>query len=186
MLLRRIVFTAALLLSFSAPVHADPSPDSLARVALVAYERDDIRGLTRTLGDLSEVVSEETGVAAAELRRAWLATDDQHLVALLSAISQLGTPYRYNGETPGVAFDCSGLTSWAWGQADVAIPSQSGSQRWLGATDDPQAGDIAWYPGHVAIWLGVGSLVVHAPRSGDVVKFSAPDRSQVFIDPSTM
>ena len=32
------------------------------------------------------------------------------------------------GATPGRAFDCSGLTSWAWSQSGVGLPHQSGGQ----------------------------------------------------------
>jgi septal ring factor EnvC (AmiA/AmiB activator) len=33
-------------------------------------------------------------------------------VAVAAAYSAIGTPYHFAGETPGVAFDCSGLTKW--------------------------------------------------------------------------
>jgi hypothetical protein len=32
--------------------------------------------------------------------------------------------------------------------------------------DTAQAGDLAYYPGHVMIWLGVDNLIVHAPQPG--------------------
>ena len=38
-------------------------------------------------------------------------------IAVNAAMSQLGVPYRFAAESPGVAFDCSGLTKYAWGQA---------------------------------------------------------------------
>ena len=44
---------------------------------------------------------------------------------LNAAMSQLGVPYRFAAESPGVAFDCSGLTKYAWGQAGVYLPHQS-------------------------------------------------------------
>ena len=36
--------------------------------------------------------------------------------AINAALSQLGVPYVFAAATPGVAFDCSGLTMWAWGR----------------------------------------------------------------------
>ena len=33
--------------------------------------------------------------------------------------------YKYAASSPGVSFDCSGLTSWAWGTAGVGLPHQS-------------------------------------------------------------
>ena len=49
-------------------------------------------------------------------------------IAVRAAYSQLGVPYRYAGATPGVAFDCSGLTMWAWSRAGVSLPHYSKAQ----------------------------------------------------------
>ena len=54
--------------------------------------------------------------------------------AVAAALSQLGVAYRYATAIPGVAFDCSGLTAWAWGQAGVGLPHQSGQQFAIAAT----------------------------------------------------
>ena len=88
-------------------------------------------------------------------------------------MSQLGVPYRFAAESPGVAFDCSGLTKYAWGQAGVYLPHQSGAQ--YGSIphvsqSEIQPGDLIFYKspiGHVAIYIGGGSMI-HAPshRSG--------------------
>ena len=42
-----------------------------------------------------------------------------HQEALLAALTQLGVAYRSSTSEPGVGFDCSGLTSFAWGRAGV-------------------------------------------------------------------
>ena len=52
--------------------------------------------------------------------------DHAHQEALLAALSQLGVAYRHATSDPAVGFDCSGLTSYAWGRAGVEIPHQSG------------------------------------------------------------
>ncbi|HEY0519950.1 MAG TPA: NlpC/P60 family protein [Ilumatobacteraceae bacterium] len=99
-------------------------------------------------------------------------------IAVNAAMGQLGVPYRFAAESPGVAFDCSGLTKYAWGQAGVYLPHQSGAQ--YGSIphvsqSDVQPGDLIFYKspiGHVAIYIGGGSMI-HAPRTGDVVKVSA-------------
>ena len=105
-------------------------------------------------------------------------------IAVNAAMSQLGVPYRFAAESPGVAFDCSGLTKYAWGQAGVYLPHQSGAQ--FGSIphvsqSEVQPGDLIFYKapiGHVAMYIGGGSLI-HAPRSGDVVKVAAVDWSKV-------
>ncbi len=105
-------------------------------------------------------------------------------IAVNAAMSQLGVPYRFAAESPGVAFDCSGLTKYAWGQAGVYLPHQSGAQ--YGSIphitqSEVQPGDLIFYKspiGHVAMYIGGGSLI-HAPRSGDVVKVASVDWAKV-------
>ena len=105
-------------------------------------------------------------------------------IAVSAAYGQLGVPYRFAAESPGVAFDCSGLTKWAWGQAGVSLPHQSGAQ--YASTphvpkEDAQPGDLIFYKspiGHVAIYIGGGQLI-HAPATGDVVKVSVVNWSRV-------
>ena len=90
-------------------------------------------------------------------------------IAVGAASGQLGVPYRFAAESPGVAFDCSGLTKYAWGEAGVYLPHQSASQ--YASTphvpkDQVQPGDLIFYYspiGHVGIYIGGGSMI-HAPR----------------------
>jgi cell wall-associated NlpC family hydrolase len=96
-------------------------------------------------------------------------------VAIQAAQGQLGVPYRYATSKPGVSFDCSGLTHYAWGQAGVYLPRNSRAQ----AAATPrvpaaaaQPGDLIFYYSpisHVGIYVGGGRLI-HAPNSGTVVK----------------
>ncbi|KRO54355.1 MAG: hypothetical protein ABR77_05285, partial [Acidimicrobiia bacterium BACL6 MAG-120322-bin79] len=81
-------------------------------------------------------------------------------VVIKAALSQLGVTYRWGAKSPGSAFDCSGLTSWAWGMAGVGIPRTSRTQ-YAGLTRIPtaavQPGDLIFqgYPiHHVGIYLG--------------------------------
>lgn len=98
-------------------------------------------------------------------------------VAINAAMGQLGVPYRFAAEEPGSAFDCSGLTKYAWGRAGVSLPHQSRSQYASVphvSKDEAAPGDLIFYYspiGHVGIYLGNGQLI-HAPRTGDVVKIS--------------
>ncbi len=86
-------------------------------------------------------------------------------IAVSAAYSQIGVAYRYAAELPGVAFDCSGLTKWAWGQAGVSLPHQSGRQFSVTAhvpIDQVQPGDLIFYYspiGHVGIYVGGGQMI---------------------------
>jgi cell wall-associated NlpC family hydrolase len=98
-------------------------------------------------------------------------------IAVSAARSQLGVPYKFAAEQPGVAFDCSGLTKYAWGQAGVYLPHQS-RQQYASSPHVSLAnlapGDLIFYYSpisHVSMYIG-GGQVVHAPATGDVVKIS--------------
>jgi peptidoglycan DL-endopeptidase CwlO len=104
--------------------------------------------------------------------------------AIAAAMSQLGVGYRYATAIPGVAFDCSGLTRWAWGHAGVGLPNNSRAQA-ASTPDVPQSavqpGDLIFYYSpisHVGIYIGGGQMV-HATRPGDVVKVAAVNWGKV-------
>jgi peptidoglycan DL-endopeptidase CwlO len=95
--------------------------------------------------------------------------------AVAAATSQLGVPYVAFALEPGVAFDCSGLTAWAWKQAGVTLWHQSGMQYAQlphVAVADAQPGDLLFYHSpirHVSIYIGNGKMI-HAPSAGSVVQ----------------
>ena len=99
--------------------------------------------------------------------------------AVQAAESQIGVPYVYAAESPGVGFDCSGLTAWAWGQAGVSLPHFSGAQM-AASTPVPlsqlEPGDLLFYgPGggdHVAMYVGPGEMI-EAPYTGATVTVTA-------------
>jgi cell wall-associated NlpC family hydrolase len=102
-------------------------------------------------------------------------------IAVDAALAQQGDPYVWGAAGPN-AFDCSGLTMYAWGQAGVSLPHQSAEQYSYGThvpTDLAylKPGDLLFFYSpihHVAIYVGNG-LQVHAPTSGDVVRVVGVD-----------
>jgi len=97
--------------------------------------------------------------------------------AVSVALKQLGTPYKYAMSKPGVGFDCSGLTTHAWGAAGVGLPRNSRAQYYALPRipkEAAQPGDLIFSGNpihHVGLYLG-GGRMVHAPQTGDVVKIS--------------
>jgi cell wall-associated NlpC family hydrolase len=105
------------------------------------------------------------------------ATSPGAAAAVRAALSQLGVPYRFAASSPGVAFDCSGLTMWAWAQAGVSMAHFAAAQYASFPhvpTSELQPGDLVFFYSdlhHVGIYIGNGQYV-QAPRTGDVVKIS--------------
>jgi cell wall-associated NlpC family hydrolase len=105
-------------------------------------------------------------------------------IAVNAALSQQGVPYRYAASSPGVAFDCSGLTAYAWGQAGVFLPHQSRAQYAVLPHVSPSAaqpGDLLFFYSpisHVSVYLG-GGQQVHAPNTGTTVSVAAVNWGKV-------
>jgi len=121
----------------------------------------------------AEQVAERLALDPDELEAAWADSDVNHQTALLAASTQVGTPYKRFAMKPGIGFDCSGLTSFAWSQAGFSIPRSSTQQIRAAdprTPDTAQAGDLLRYPGHVMMWLGVGQAVIHSPRPRQFVE----------------
>lgn len=134
---------------------------------LSVLEQQSVAG--RQIDELATLVAYLLDVDSQPLRQVWFAAPLQRKIALFSALSQVGVPYRINADAPFIALDCSALTKFAWAQAGVDI--ERGSQyQYSRATrvsrDAVQVGDLVWYPGHIMLSLGVDDLIVHA-RSGN-------------------
>jgi len=96
--------------------------------------------------------------------------------AVDAAKSMVGTPYVWGGSAPG-GFDCSGLTSWAYGQAGVEIPRTAENQA-VGQQvqyEDLQPGDLVVWSGHVAMYAGDGMMV----EAGDPVQMNPVRTSNI-------
>jgi len=102
------------------------------------------------------------------------------------ALAQRGDPYQWGAQGPG-RFDCSGLTSFAYAAAGLAIPRVSRAQFAAFASaarvalGDLRPGDLVFFasdpadPGtihHVGMYVGRG-LMVEAPHTGATVRLSS-------------
>ncbi len=191
--------SAAPVVSAPAAVAASDSLASYASLGLSQFARYADTGSAQALDQYDDIRDAVAAEAASRLnldpsamQAAWRAADAEHQTALMAAFSQLGTRYRAYKATPGVGFDCSGLTSWAWGQAGVSIFHQSRTQinnARAVTRETAQAGDLVYYPGHVMMYLGIDNAIIHAPSTGRTVEVAFVAKRKVnsvrFGDPTS-
>ncbi|MEU1629139.1 NlpC/P60 family protein [Streptomyces sp. NPDC020096] len=105
------------------------------------------------------------------------AASQRAAAALAAAQSVIGSPYVW-GATGPTSFDCSGLTSWAYGQAGVSLPRTTWDQANAGThltMDQLQPGDLVLFYGdlhHIGLYAGNG-MVLHAPHTGADVRYES-------------
>ena len=174
------------------------------RTEIIAYEiiagvaaakHRDLGGEEQAITAASAVGGQQAANAVTQAIQAAVATPTiatvgssaQGLAALRAAEQQIGVPYVWGGETPGVGFDCSGLVQWAWGKAGISIPRTTESQ-WPAMVHVPlsalQPGDLLFYYNldgdhavdHVVMYVGSGpwgtSTIIAAAHSGTTVSFA--------------
>jgi cell wall-associated NlpC family hydrolase len=141
---------------------------------------------------LSGCASRTTGTAAsretfpqASLERAREGREppstERGRAAVAFAGEQLGKGYCWGGTGPS-CYDCSGLVSRAWATVGVRLPHSSeaiASALPEVALDDVRAGDVLWWPGHVALYAGSGwTIEALDARDGVIMRAArAPRRA---------
>jgi len=101
------------------------------------------------------------------------------LSAVNFAIDKIGLPYVWGGNGTGGAdpgFDCSGLTTAAYGSAGVKLMRTADTQfRSVSHVTDPQLGDLIFFgePAtkihHVGLYIG-NQQMIDAPQTGQAVQ----------------
>ena len=103
---------------------------------------------------------------------------------LIRAISLVGTPYRWGGNTPEGGFDCSGLVNYVYrDMLNLRLPRTTSELiRLQGPRIQPEqlaGGDLVFFGtggkvSHVGIYVGEGRFV-HAPSTGGTVRLDRLD-----------
>ncbi|MGW3093893.1 NlpC/P60 family protein [Streptomyces sp. NPDC001102] len=170
---------------------SDKLKDLAATRAAFAAQKKDVQGKLAQAQKLlnSLTAAERAALAAADQRASRSASQrvdlgntpaasGRALAAFHAAQTQIGKPYSY-GATGTAAYDCSGLTSWAYAQAGVTIPRTSQEQANAGtrifSQSQLQVGDLVIFYSdqhHVGLYAGNG-MVLHAPRTGTNVRYES-------------
>jgi cell wall-associated NlpC family hydrolase len=97
----------------------------------------------------------------------------------LHALSHIGVPYRYGGNSPETGFDCSGLVYYVYSRgAGVVLPRSTEALSEIGApvtVSELETGDLVFFDtlrkpySHVGIYLG-DQRFIHAPSTGGRVE----------------
>ena len=121
------------------------------------------------------------GAAAGGAEQPARLTLDQANDVTLYAISLVGTPYRYGGNTPESGFDCSGLIGHVYqSRARIRAPRTVAALVDWGQPVPAQSlrtGDLVVFTqkgvtNHAGIYVGEGRFV-HAPSTGGEVRLDA-------------
>lgn len=94
------------------------------------------------------------------------------------AYSQLGKPYQWAAVGPN-SFDCSGLVSYCLTGSYSRLGTTGTFMGWT-RVSSPQPGDICVNSHHCGIYIGGGQMI-HAPRTGDVVKVSPVHSGMIYV-----
>lgn len=163
---------------------ADKAALDTTRVAFEAANQQREQLLAKVTADIRALVAQEAARRrAAQAPKTRGAAFDPGALPVASgnvgaviafAKAQLGKPYVYAASGPD-SYDCSGLTMAAWAQAGVRMAHNDAAQMASFPRvpmDQIQPGDLAWFPGHIGIYVGNGAVIV-APKTGDVVKYQS-------------
>jgi cell wall-associated NlpC family hydrolase len=137
------------------------------RIGTLVAQRQAALAAAQAAAFQARLVAQQATVADPGLPSVPAAPNGGGAEAVAAAESQIGVPYVWAGSSPGVGFDCSGLTMWAWAHAGVGL-SHSAADQYAETVHVPlsdlQPGDLLFYReggtiGHVTMYVGPGEMV---------------------------
>ncbi|MGW7195724.1 NlpC/P60 family protein [Streptomyces chryseus] len=143
---------------------------------------------TLTAAEREELREKEQRASRASSERVELGNEKpasgRGAAALSAAATQIGKPY-ISGATGPNAYDCSGLTQWAFAQAGVSISRTTFTQHNDGtkiySKSQLKPGDMVFFNNlaHVGFYAG-NNQVLHAPKPGANVRYESMDYMGTF------
>jgi cell wall-associated NlpC family hydrolase len=164
------VFAAARLLCANGAARGADIPGAIFAYNHSASYVQQVLALAQSYGDLSATAADVSLTTAGAVAVQW-------------ALAQIGTPYVWGGESPGVGFDCSGLAQAAYAVAGIRLPRVAQDQYdgtlKVAAGSPLLPGDLVFFGGdrssvdHVGLYVGVfdgQNVMVDAPHTGADVR----------------
>lgn len=129
--------------------------------------------------EASEVSNQENSDEALETVATADDVEENNLVEeILETANQLvGTKYAYAGNSPSTGFDCSGFTSYVFGQHGISLPRSSSDMYSIGEKvnrHELELGDLVFFNtsgkriSHVGIYIGDNQFI-HSSTSHGVI-----------------
>ena len=110
---------------------------------------------------------------------------------IATARQYLGVKYLWGGSTPQTGFDCSGYTSYVFGQNGITLPRVSVDQYNVGTMvtfENLKLGDLVFFSfagdgvvDHVGIYLGNGQFINASTSKGVTVYVIGPYWKSVYV-----
>src|SRR3954471_1863833 len=150
---------------------ASAAPQAIPESPVVPVESRVDRAAQATTAIALAIRDEQVRARAAEIDR---------VVAIAEA--QIGDGYAWGGSGPD-AFDCSGLTAYAYARAaGIALPHTSQGQAAMGRPvhrDDIRRGDLVFFstagPGASHVGIAIGETTVVSATNSGVIKHATTD-----------